>query len=102
MIEDWSKCMQKARYRYPDLDKMLLDRRWRLRDTDTPQPGEVQAALADWDCKKKVNYLGFMVALYSAYQKRFISEHAEELRQYRAGLNILIENAGDVLGSKKK
>jgi hypothetical protein len=88
VVAKWSECMSEAGYQYQHPIEPLVDPRWQrpvssetsARPPATPE--EVAAATADVRCKVSTNLVGVAVAVQSAYDRRYIEAHADELSEF--------------------
>lgn len=87
VTRQWSSCMAEQGYDYPTPEEATSDPAWLQADEQLrPLPEEVPVAVADVECKRKVNYVGVRVAVEAAYQEREIEMLFEDLElNYRNG-----------------
>ena len=79
----WSRCMSAAGFDYRD---PLAANDDPVFGTGEPGPQEIATAKADVACRTQENVNGTWVAVITAYQNRIVTDHHEELSQYRQNL----------------
>jgi hypothetical protein len=89
----WSACMARAGYRYGSPWEPN-DARWGQAVT----PQEIATATADVRCRQDTRLVDTWVAVESAYQRRLIAEHRDELAQARRNLDVRLRNAATAVG----
>jgi hypothetical protein len=92
-VAAWSTCMQARGYRYSSI--------WEPNDANWPRPPgaeEIATAKADVDCKVQTNLAGIWLAVESAYQRREIERHSQELTALRRYLDNVVRNSARVVG----
>ncbi|MFB7943829.1 hypothetical protein ACFC6L_02815 [Kitasatospora phosalacinea] len=91
-FDEWSSCMKGKGFAYrtpmdPENDQNFLG-------TPAATPQEISAAVADVECKESTNVIGIWVAVDTAYQKRAIEQHAQQLDVTKKALEAMVRNAG--------
>ncbi|MFJ8012725.1 hypothetical protein [Streptomyces sp. NPDC096339] len=74
----WSKCMKESGHDYPDPTAAINDTEFRGAE---PTDREKKVALADVQCKQKVNLIGVWAAAETVYQQQLIKENSAELEK---------------------
>ncbi|KUN99124.1 hypothetical protein [Streptomyces caeruleatus] len=82
VISRWSSCMKSDGYKYTSPTEAATDARWQTNTGKGPGKAETATAAADMACKKRVRYLDVVVAVESAYEQRYISRHAEQMKEF--------------------
>lgn len=77
-IHAWSACMQEAGFSYPD---PLQAPGPQFADTDEATPEEIAVAVADVECKRRTNLVGYWYTAEWQYQERAIRSHAAEFER---------------------
>jgi len=96
----WSDCMAESGYRYHRPKDAEADKRW-WKDDDAPASrAEINTAVADVRCKKKVNYVGEVTAVLTAYQQQTVEKNAERLETTRHATEEALKKAAAVLGGR--
>jgi hypothetical protein len=98
VISRWSSCMKSEGYRYSSPSEAATDARWQTNAAKGQNKAETATATADMACKKRVRYLDVVVAVESAYEKRYISQHAEQMKQFLDLRDKWRENAQRITG----
>lgn len=96
--ERWSNCMRSSGYDYRRPDDAIDDPRWA--NTDKVVEVEIQTAVADVRCQKRVNYVGVRSSLLKAYGKRLVEKHAEALDEVKKLVEKRLQNAASVINAK--
>ncbi|MBO1418529.1 hypothetical protein [Streptomyces sp. FH025] len=107
----WSRCMKDEGYDYPDPVSAIADPKWHppagtpaaataqastgpgLGTGPGPGPEEIATATADLRCKLAENTVGTIVAVQTAYGKRYVETHAAQLADRRQRLDDLVHRA---------
>ena len=101
VLADWSACMKGSGYRYDKPEDASQDRRWWKGDDDAAASNaEKSTAVADVRCKKKVNYVGRMTAILTAYQQQSVEGNLERLESVHRQVQEALKNAAAVLGGR--
>jgi hypothetical protein len=87
---EWGTCMHARGFDYPNPYTAAADQRWR---TARPGPAEIAVASADVACKTQTNLAGRMLAVETAYQKRAIEQHRDELAAGQTLVRTQLANA---------
>ncbi|MGW2418399.1 hypothetical protein ACWC0C_03910 [Streptomyces sp. NPDC001709] len=93
---DWSACMKKKGFHYPDPDKASTDVDW-FRG-DKPSDKEKKTASADARCKLDTGYVPAVHAVEARTQKSVISENKEKLDATRAADERAVRKARTING----
>lgn len=93
-FRSWSSCMEKAGYDYSTPRDANNDPRW---SGQTPSPLEIATAIADVDCKKKTGLLNTWVAVFRAYEQRYIDKHAAALAELTTAMKALEKRAIEII-----
>lgn len=64
-----------------------------------PEQGRNSHAAADMACKKRVRCLDVVVAVESAYEQRYIGQHAEQMKEFLGLRDKWRENAERITGA---
>ncbi|MFJ9693701.1 hypothetical protein [Kitasatospora sp. NPDC101183] len=88
----WSTCMKGKGFDYRDPVAAIGDPRWH--DSRTATTAEIATATADIDCKLSNNTVGVVVAVQTAYDKKYIEANTAELAAYRQRTEDLLRRAG--------
>ncbi|GAA2115121.1 hypothetical protein [Actinomadura alba] len=97
VIKRWSACMKKSGRDYSNPGAAMRDRRWK---TAQPSRQEIDTAVADTTCRLKLNYLGIIGALRSAYEQRQVDRNLPVLRAVRTYLDGAVGHADEVLNGR--
>jgi hypothetical protein len=97
VIKRWSACMKGSGHEYANPGAAMRDKRWK-----TPQPTreEIDTAVADTTCRLKLNYLGVIGALRTAYEQRQVDRNRPVLQAVRAYLDRLVDHADKALSGR--
>ncbi|PKW10632.1 hypothetical protein SAMN05428944_2168 [Streptomyces sp. 1222.5] len=95
---DWSACMKKEGFHYPDPDKASLDSAW-FRGGG-PSGKEKKTAAADARCKLDTDYIATVHAIESGAQKTVIRRHKKDLDAMRAADERAVGNARTIIGKQ--
>lgn len=88
---EWSACMKASGFGYRTPLEANNDRRW---EGEGPASrSEITVARTDVACKQKTNTVGIWWAVLSAYEKRYIDEHAEHLTDVRTTTGAVMRNS---------
>nr|WP_296067587.1 hypothetical protein [uncultured Actinoplanes sp.] len=98
--EAWSACMKESGYRYDKPDDANNDLRWWSDDKAPASKAEINTAVADVRCKKKVHYLDQMTAILAAYQQQVVETNAERLEAVHQHTQDALKKAAAVLGGR--
>jgi hypothetical protein len=90
----WSACMADSGYDYADPLAPLADPAL----TGSTGRRTVATATADLRCKRRTNLVGIWFTVESAYQKRLVEQHSEELAAVRAANTARLRAAARVSG----
>ncbi|MBV2152681.1 hypothetical protein [Kitasatospora sp. SUK 42] len=103
----WSRCMKDEGYDYPDPVAAISDPKWHppadnpataeARAAAGPAPEEIATATADLRCKLAGNTVGTIVAVQTAYGKRYVEAHAAQLADQRQRLDDLVRRAAGLV-----
>ncbi|GIE98713.1 hypothetical protein Ari01nite_61780 [Paractinoplanes rishiriensis] len=96
----WSSCMAESGYRYDKFEDAQDDRRWWKQDDAPASRAEINTAVADVRCKKKINYVGALTAVLVAYQQQAVDKNAERLASVRGKTDEALKKAAAVLGGR--
>lgn len=96
----WSACMQESGYRYDKPDDANNDLRWWKNDKAPASKAEINTAVADVRCKKKVHYLDQMTAILTAYQQQIVEANAERLEAAHQHAQDALKKAAAVLSGQ--
>ncbi|MFF4765531.1 hypothetical protein ACFY1V_03340 [Streptomyces sp. NPDC001255] len=97
VFREWSACMAKRGYEYPDPLKAVGDPRW----SKTPQATEAEkkVAVADQECRKSENVVGVWFAVDYAYQEQAVDKNAQALADVKKQNEDHLKAAADALAS---
>jgi hypothetical protein len=89
--------MKRSSHHYATPGAAMRDKRWK-----TPQPtkAEIDTAVADTTCRLKLNYLGVIGALRSAYERRQVERHRQLLQAVRTYLDQVLVHADRALSGR--
>ncbi|MFF4186426.1 hypothetical protein ACFYZ9_24905 [Streptomyces sp. NPDC001691] len=92
----WSTCMKDKGYTYKTPDDAVNDPAWRA-----PQPTstEIATARADVACKQRTNVVGTWWAVLTAYENKYIDEHAEDLTKVKRQVDATLRNSATILAT---
>ncbi|GGN74640.1 hypothetical protein GCM10010112_44990 [Actinoplanes lobatus] len=97
---DWSACMKASGYRYAKPDDANNDARWWKNEKAAASKIEINTAVADVRCKRKVGYLDQMTSILSAYQQQIVEVNAERLETAHQHTQDALKNAATVLSGR--
>jgi hypothetical protein len=102
MNSRWSACMRTSGYSYRAVRDAWNDPHWGsgAKNGQPPSKAELAAAIAFSKCESRVNYLGVMVAVESAYENQTIERDSQIFRAYKLSLITRIKRANDILSGK--
>ena len=90
----WSRCMRDLGFSYPDPMAANNDSAFA---TEEPTEDEMRVAVADVRCKRTVGVVEVWSAVESAYQRRAIDAHHDQLELIRQAIQVRLANAHAVL-----
>ncbi|MEV6298966.1 hypothetical protein AB0M02_06130 [Actinoplanes sp. NPDC051861] len=96
----WSACMAESGHRYSKPEDAVADRRWPDFDTAEASKAEINAAVADVRCKKRVKYVVELSATLTGFQQEIVEQNAERLRAARQRTQDALRKAAAVLGGR--
>ncbi|MBC6457677.1 hypothetical protein [Actinomadura sp. HBU206391] len=94
VIKRWSACMKQSGHAYANPGAAMRDKRWK---TPEPTRAEIDTAVADTTCRLKLNYLGIIGALRTAYEQRQVDRNRPVLQSVRTYLDRVLGNADKAL-----
>lgn len=101
VMAEWSACMKGSGYGYDKPDDASQDRRWwKGNDDDPASKAEKSTAVADVRCKKKINYIGRMTAILTAYQQQIVESNLERLESVHRQVQEALKKAAGVLSGR--
>ncbi|MFJ6215194.1 hypothetical protein ACIQGZ_17940 [Streptomyces sp. NPDC092296] len=86
----WSSCMKSQGYSYESSIQAMGDSRWQGR---VPSRIEIDTALADVECKRRVDLEDIGIAAWVAYENEQIKAHSAQLDTYLSWLRNALGNA---------
>ncbi|MEV7777760.1 hypothetical protein [Kitasatospora sp. NPDC088351] len=94
----WSQCMKSKGFDYKDPIGAIGDQKWKTGRpaNGSTNPDEIAAATADIDCKIANNTVGVIVAVQTAYDKKYIEANAAKLTAYRQQTEDLVRRAAHI------
>jgi hypothetical protein len=95
----WSTCMKEKGYTYKDPTAAVGDPKWQPTGpgTGAVTPEQIATATADVQCKIANNTVGVIVAVETAYGKRYVDSHAQALTAYRQHLDETLAKAAKLV-----
>jgi hypothetical protein len=96
----WSACMNESGYRYGKPEDANNDLRWWSDEKASASKAEINTAVADVRCKKKVRYLDQMTAILTAHQQQIVEANAERLEAAHQHTQDALKKAAAVLGGR--
>ncbi|MFI6687008.1 hypothetical protein [Streptomyces sp. NPDC050485] len=90
----WSTCMKAKGYAYKSPNDAVNDPAWR---SPQPSPTETATARADVACKQQTNVVGIWWAVLTAYENRYIDQHAEDLTKVKRQVDATLRNSASIL-----
>jgi hypothetical protein len=99
VIKRWSACMKQSGRDYSNPGAAMRDKRWK---TAEPSRQEIDTAVADTTCRLKLNYLGIIGALRSAYEQRQVDRNRPVLQGVRTYLDGAVAHADEVLAARAR
>lgn len=102
LFAEWSSCMQGRGYSFVHpFDPM--ETTWGAPpEGATVSDAEINAAVADVECKRSVDLVPKWSAIVAEYQTKGIEEHALELTEARAKIDAALKNANEVLATAQE
>lgn len=92
----WSTCMKGKGYAYKSPEDAVNDPAWR---SPQPSPTEIATARADVACKQQTNVVGIWYAVLTAYENRYIEQHAEDLAKVKQQVDATLRNSATILAT---
>jgi hypothetical protein len=89
-VTQWSECVRAKGFHYSSPIAAMNDQKWQT--GDTVSSAEIATATADVACKVSINLIGTAVAVQTAYDKRYIGSHSQQLAAYRSNLEAAARN----------
>ncbi|MFI6565238.1 hypothetical protein [Streptomyces sp. NPDC050534] len=80
-VSQWAACMDSKGYRYSSPTQAATDKQWQQNKGKAASRAEIATATADMACKKHVRYLDKVIAVESAYEKRYIDQHPKRMKK---------------------
>lgn len=97
--KQWATCMRVAGFGYRSPMDASENPEWTDLDLRSrPTKKEIETATADAHCRVKVNLVGIMYAVESAYQQRALDKHRAEVEREGAQLRAMEQEARVILG----
>lgn len=99
VVRDWSKCMQRRGhlYAHPDDAQSAVHGDAEGQDGHRSSADDTETAVADRDCREKVNYTGVLRHLVAQFEKQLIEESGDVVRALSSLLRTRFRNAEEVL-----
>ncbi|MDY0914973.1 hypothetical protein [Rathayibacter festucae] len=98
VVEEWSACMKKRGFEYPDPVTAMIDQGWKP-GVSSVSAEQIATATADMDCKAETNLVGIELAVQSAYDQEYIESHREALENMA---EVIADYIGDVPDDEKR
>ncbi|MEV0176573.1 hypothetical protein AB0I00_36380 [Streptomyces sp. NPDC050803] len=93
-LAEWSACMRKAGFDYPDPLRSIATARL---DSPTVPAAEIELATADVRCKESVDLVDVWSRAEATVQQRMIKQHAAATAKERADKATRLRNAAEVI-----
>ncbi|AGZ41626.1 hypothetical protein [Actinoplanes friuliensis] len=96
---EWSACMKTDGFDYSDpfqpLDGEILKSSLAQ---PVPSALEIRTAVADVECKQKVNLVGVWFTVEAAYEEKLIEKNQERLADIKKAIDAMLQSAAGVTG----
>ncbi|WP_329385930.1 hypothetical protein OG625_26465 [Streptomyces sp. NBC_01351] len=96
----WSECMKGKGFEYKDPIAAVTDPKWaasaQAGSTGPAGPDEIATATADVECKIANNTVGVVVAVQTAYGKKYVEDNSTKLTAYRQQIDDLVRKAAQI------
>ncbi|MGW1959830.1 hypothetical protein ACWCPD_06085 [Streptomyces sp. NPDC001935] len=96
VFQQWSQCMKLRGYEYADPMEANNDPRWKGGEPATAT--EKKVAVADTECKKRLNVVGTWHAVDMSYQEKMIADNREKLQPVKRKIDMQLRLAAKILG----
>ncbi|MFD8632519.1 hypothetical protein [Streptomyces sp. NPDC059533] len=96
----WSECMKGRGFDYKDPIAAVTDQKWGSAQGGNAGgpagPEEIATATADVECKIANNTVGIVVAVQTAYGKKYVEANSTKLAAYRQQIDDLVRKAAQI------